>query len=76
MNNNFYQLDDIGYIGTQDVLLKEESERADAAVHSYIQSQKAAETLEEREYYSAFGTLLQALDKFKAAKNRFNLSVA
>ena len=45
MSNKFYQLDDIGYIGTQDVFSKEESERADVAVRSYIRSQKATETL-------------------------------
>jgi hypothetical protein len=67
---NIYQLDDIGFIGTQEPVSKEEQERADTATRAFIQQQKQKRTPEEKEYYTAFGVLLQAVDRFRQAKRR------
>jgi hypothetical protein len=64
------RLDDIGFVGMQDAISEEARARADAITHAYIQQQKTKRTPEEREYYSAFGMLLQALDRFKQAKRQ------
>ncbi|MDR3251853.1 MAG: hypothetical protein LBT42_09350 [Tannerella sp.] len=70
-----YQLDDIGFIGIQEPVSKEEQECADAATRAFIQQQKEMRTPEEKEYYTAFGALLQAMDRFRQAKRRVSLPV-